>query len=435
MIFCLIIIGLFVSAKFAFTRLRRDSLDELKELREKDIKFLQKLYKNPTRFIHTVQFFVLIFTILFSYLSLLLIDDLELQFISFWPNEDVLVSWVVDIFVILASATVILAFGEIIPKALGLTYPERFVPFAAHLAVTFGRFFRPFIFVASWIGKIVLLPFKTKVMSEIDLIHSEEEIRMLVNRSHIGGAIDKVESDLIDNVFDFVTRMAKEVMIPRQEVVCLYTDDSFEENMRVIKESRHTRYPLCEEDKDHIIGLVHVKDIMEKETLAKKDLRLIRRDILVVPEVMKLSALLQYMRTQRIYQSVVVDEYGGTIGLVGLEDIVEELVGDIQGEHEEKREQIVDLGEGAYELDGTLLVDEVEECLNLELSDADEDTLGGFIFGLIGRTPEVGDSVQCHNYDFTVVEMQGYRIARVIARPLVSETEEAIPEIGENEDE
>ena len=168
--------------------------------------------------------------------------------------------------------------------------------------------------------------------------------------------------------------------------------------MKVIRSTSHTRYPLCVEDKDHIVGLVHIKDLMERQNQARKDLRNIKRDILTVPEVMKLSTLLQYMRTRRIYQAVVVDEYGGMVGLVGLEDIIEELVGDIQDEHESHLPATMSYADGSFEFDGKVLVDEVSEMMNIHIEDSDSDTIGGYIF--------------------EVIKMQGYRISRLRVTPL-----------------
>ena len=222
---------------------------------------------------------------------------------------------------------------------------------------------------------------------------SEEEIRMMISRSHEEGQLDQVESELIDNVFNFVDRMAKEVMVPRQDVDCVFVEDGYDEAMKVIRSKVHTRYPLCVEDKDHIIGLVHIKDLMERPNQARKDLRNVKRDILTVPEVMKLSTLLQYMRTRRIYQAVVVDEYGGMVGLVGLEDIIEELVGDIQDEHEPHLPATMSYADGSFEFDGKVLVDEVAEIMDIEIDNSDSDTIGGYVFGLLERTPIVGDTV------------------------------------------
>ena len=252
---------------------------------------------------------------------------------------------------------------------------------------------------------------------------------MMVSRSHQEGELDQVESELIDNVFDFVDRMAKEVMIPRQDVDCIYVEDGYVEAMDMVRSTSHTRYPLCVEDKDHIIGLIHIKDLMEHAKEAVVDLKNIRRDILTVPEVMKLSTLLQFMRNRRIYQAIVVDEYGGMVGLVGLQDIVEELVGDIQDEHETHLAPTVSYADGSYEFDGKVLVDEVENVMGVELSDNDSDTIGGFVFGLLERTPVIGDSVIVEGYKFTVTQLQGYRISRlhVLPIPVVEEsTEESI---------
>ena len=193
---------------------------------------------------------------------------------------------------------------------------------------------------------------------------------------------------------------------------------AYEEAMKVVRSTSHTRYPLCLEDKDHIIGLVHIKDLMERPNQAMKDLRNIKRDILTVPEVMKLSTLLQYMRTRRIYQAVVVDEYGGMVGLVGLEDIIEELVGDIQDEHEPHLPVTMSYSDGSFEFDGKVLVDEVSEMMNIHIEDSDSDTIGGYIFGLLGRTPIVGDTVDAYGYTFEVIKMQGYRISRLRVTPL-----------------
>ena len=212
--------------------------------------------------------------------------------------------------------------------------------------------------------------------------------------------------------------MAKEVMVPRQDVDCIFVEDGYDEAMKVIRSTSHTRYPLCVEDKDHIVGLVHIKDLMERQNQARKDLRNIKRDILTVPEVMKLSTLLQYMRTRRIYQAVVVDEYGGMVGLVGLEDIIEELVGDIQDEHESHLPATMSYADGSFEFDGKVLVDEVSEMMNIHIEDSDSDTIGGYIFGLLERTPIVGDTVDAYGYTFEVIKMQGYRISRLRVTPL-----------------
>ena len=244
---------------------------------------------------------------------------------------------------------------------------------------------------------------------------------MLVSASRRGGVLDPMESELIDNVFDFADRIAREVMVPRQDMVCLFMEKSYEENLQVVRESNHTRYPLCLRDKDHVIGMIHLRDLMynEFETTPLGDIKRLMREILVVPESMSVAKLLQLMRRRRIHMAVVIDEYGGTAGLVSLEDIIEEIVGEIQDEHDEVLEREVQRGlDGSFEFDGLVLLDEVFSLLNLRQDEHEEDTLGGYIFGKLGRRPEIGDSVPIGSYQFTVLRVTGFRITRVRAVPL-----------------
>ena len=255
--------------------------------------------------------------------------------------------------------------------------------------------------------------------NEIDMAHSEDEIRMLITASHKEGKIDPVESELIGNVFDFADRLAKEIMVPRQEIVCLYVEETMNQHLKTIRQSRHTRYPLCTEDKDHILGLIHIKDFMDLYIHKRSNLRLIKRPILMVPEIMPASQLLQLMRARRTYLATVVDEYGSTVGLIGLEDILEELVGNIRNEHSSEQEEIQPLPNGAYEFDGTVLLEDVEEMLHIPVEeDVDTDTIGGYVFYLLGHTPNVGEEVVIGSYKFSVLEVQGFRIARIKAVPM-----------------
>ena len=422
-IFCILIISLFVISKFSFARLREEHLEDMDSLSDGKKEELRELYQRPERFMNTSTFFILFFIVVLAvYVGRYLEDgtDVVLHYLGVYDaTYAIIVEWIV----LALFAVVVLIFGEIIPKGLALSFPERYVGTTVTIVRLAGKIVIPFVYLAEQIGNTVLKAFKAPYRTDIDLVHTEEEIRALVSRSHQQGEIDHVEGELIDNVFDFVDRIAKEVMIPRQDVVCVYTQDSFEETMHIVSSTSHTRYPLCLEDKDHIIGLVHIKDLMERREEASKDLRSIRRNILIIPEVMKLSVLLQHMRTRRIYQAIVVDEYGGMVGLVGLEDILEELVGDIQDEHERDLPAIVQNPNGTYNFAGKVLVDEVEDLLDISFGDVDEDTIGGVIFGMLERTPAIGDVITVDGYTFTVTEMQGYRIERVYAVPVPVEEE------------
>ena len=256
--------------------------------------------------------------------------------------------------------------------------------------------------------------------------HSEDDIRKMVRASEKGGSIDPVESRLIDNVFDFADRVAREVMVPRQDMVCLFVDDPIEENMKVIRESGHTRYPLCEEDRDHILGMVHIREFMNADYRQPGfDLRSIMREIDVVPESMSIAKILQLMQHKHVQMAAVADEYGGTAGLVTMEDLLEEIVGDIQDEHDTDMPEINKMPDGSYVFDGLVLLDEVSEIMGIQFDDPEEDTIGGYVFGLIGRQPVVGDSVEENGYKFEVLDSTGFRVLRVRVIPLKKDKKEA----------
>ena len=179
---------------------------------------------------------------------------------------------------------------------------------------------------------------------------------------------------------------------------------------------------LCQGDKDHIIGLVHIKDFMDAYIHKRSNLRLINRPILMVPEIMPAAQLLQLMRRRRTYLAIVVDEYGSTVGLIGLEDILEELVGNIQNEHTVEKEEIQPLENGAYEFAGTVLLEDVQDLLHIPVEeDVDADTIGGYVFYLLGHTPAVQEETRIGSYRFQVMEVQGFRISRLKATPMPEE--------------
>ena len=177
--------------------------------------------------------------------------------------------------------------------------------------------------------------------------HSEDELRKIVSASEKGGVLDHVESRLIDNVFDFADRVAREVMVPRQDMACLFTDDKLSENMEVVRETGHTRFPLCSEDRDHILGMIHIRELMDiDEANEQFDLSTVMRPMEVVPESMSIAKILQIMQHKHIQMAVVADEYGGTAGLVTMEDLLEEIVGDIQDEHDSDLPEVNKLPDG-----------------------------------------------------------------------------------------
>ncbi len=414
--------GFFVVAEFALVKVRKTRLEELSARGAGNAKLALQIVSSLDAYLSATQLGITLASLGLGWLGEPAVASLIAPLVyKLFPGATWLVHTVsVAVgFAIITSLHIVL--GELIPKSMAIQRAEKMTLLVAWPLYIFSKLGYPIIALFNKVAWAVLAMMGFKPATEAEVAHSEEELRMIVNASHRGGVLDQMESELIDNVFDFADRLAREVMVPRQDMVCLFTDDPFAENMRVVKETGHTRYPLCVEDKDHVVGMVHIRDLMDLDMCGpgNKDLRTVMREILVVPEGMSVARLLQAMRRKRIHMAVVADEYGGTAGLVALQDVLEEIVGDIQDEHDVVGEaEIQRLTGGSYEFDGRVLLDDVSELLNIRLEDHEEDTLGGYIFGLLGRRPELGDEVNIGDYCFSVLQVNGFRVVRVKAVPL-----------------
>lgn len=275
------------------------------------------------------------------------------------------------------------------------------------------------LFVTRRIFRLRGIPFR----NEVNFTYTEDEIRCIVEESHRSGRLNALENTLIKNSFDFFDLMARDVMIPRNEIVVFHFDEDLSEAMRrVLPKSHHTCYPVCIEDRDQIIGFIHVKDLLQGCLSGQLSLKKINREILTVPEVMPAPALLQLMKNRRIYLAVVVDEYGGTSGLVTLNDLVEELIGEIPQPAENVPYEIVRQKDGTYEFDGTVILEDVSDRLEIDLAGENKSaTIAGFVFSNLERIPKVGDHVDFSGWRFTVLRLSGFRIVRVKAEKVTSD--------------
>ncbi len=320
-------------------------------------------------------------------------------------------------------------FGELTPKSMAIQDVEGILLAIAFPMVIFSRIFKPFVWVlnhiANWTAR--QLGYRSGIEEEA---HTEQEIRLLMEESHRKGLIDDTEAGFVDKVFDFNDLNVREIMTPRTDMVCLYLEDSFRENMKTVLEEKLTRYPLCREDKDHIVGFIHVKDMIHAMAEGRRPiLRRLVRKALVVPESMDISVLLKTMQGSRSQMAVVVDEYGGTAGIVTIEDIVEEIVGDIQDEFDEERPTAERLEGDVYSVDAKMLLEELEDLLEIKIEDDDVDSVGGWLYDHINSEPRVGQMASAAGTTFFVEEIDGWRITRVrihLAKELAEEHEKFV---------
>lgn len=295
--------------------------------------------------------------------------------------------------------------GELVPKSVAIATPEKSVLFAAKPLHAFWVIFKPFIAVFDFLARGILKLIGIMPAGENEIAHSEEEIKIIVAESLKGGVLDSIETQIIKNAVDFSDTVAKEIMTPRKQMVCLNAQKSYEENYKKVIDSKYTRFPYIDGSKDSVLGMIHIRDILQSD---KKDFNKIVRKILIVPENSSIASILSMMNKERISAALVIDEYGGTSGLITMEDIIEEVLGDINDEHDESEVKFRSIKDGIYELVGTYEIEDFEEITGIDFDDdIEEITIGGYVFNLIGRLPKAGDKAEDENFIYEVLKMDG----------------------------
>lgn len=409
--------GFFVVAEYGLVRSRKSRLEELAAIGESGASMAVKVLDKQDTYLSAIQLGITASSVLLGILG----GRFFTMLLRTYTAMDIILAWAVSIaFVILLQVVL----GELVPRAIAESNVEQAVVRTVYPLIFFHYLLYPLVLVSSKASAAVQKFFHIAKPTE-DIARSEDELRRIVSASEQEGQIDHIESSMIDNVFDFADRVAREVMVPRQDMVCLFTDDTLAENLTTVRNSRHTRYLLCDKDKDHVIGTVHVRDLLAIRGGVKDfDLRRLMRPLVVIPVAMPISKALTLMQQRHVQMVLVADEYGGTAGLITMEDLVEEIVGEIQDEHEaQEPEDVVALPGNAYEFDGMVLLDDISEILPVDFEEPEEDTIGGYVFGILGRKPEIDDTVLIGSYAFRVLQVDGYRILRLLAAPLNNETD------------
>jgi CBS domain containing-hemolysin-like protein len=298
--------------------------------------------------------------------------------------------------------------GELAPKSLAIRKPE---PTSLWVAIPLFLFYKltfPAIWALNHLANAVLKVFGIQPIKESELAHDEEELRLLLASSD-PSRLSLQKRRILDNVFELSHRSARKIMVPRADVVYLSTDRSIEENLALARASGHTRFPLCEGDLDRVVGLVHIKDLFRADALPNHLMDL-KREIGYIPETLPLDRLLRRMRSEKLHMAAVLDEYGGVSGIVTLENVIEEIVGEIQDEFDREKPELLQQSENVYEVSGTMLVEDLESELGLEISERDEDTIAGVVLSDLGRRPRVSDRVNLGPVEIEVIEVVGNRI-------------------------
>lgn len=418
----------FVVSEFAIVKIRRTKLEELAHQGSKRAKIALKINDKLNTFLSAIQLGITIASLGLGWIGEPAVSKLlELGF-GYWLSDNPVLLHSLSFGIAFSFITLLhVVLGELVPKSLAIQATEKYVLAVAPALYTFNRIFSPFIWVFDHLSIWILKLMGTKMAEEHDITHSEEEIKIIIDASQKGGVIDETEGEIIQNAIEFSEICAHEIMVPRQDIKCLYKGSSNDEVLEFIKKNQHTRFPLCDKDRDHIIGMIHIRDIIERnnERSDKNFLTNIARKILFVPENKSISEILHEMMTKRIHMAIVVDEYGGTAGLLSMEDILEELVGDILDEHDAPIcEPIKKINDCVCEFDGVVLIEDAFDCMGLPEIEHEESTVGGYVFAQLGREPKVGDKVEDEFCNYEILAVDNMRITKVKVQTKPREIEE-----------
>ena len=406
----------FVVSEFAIVKMRRTRLEELVHSGSKRAKIALRINEHLNTYLSATQLGITLASLGLGWIGEPAVSRLlEALLADYFVGKEVLlhsISFGVA-FTLITLLHVVL--GELVPKTMAILDTEKYTLLIAVPLYTFNKICTPIIWAFDHLSLWILKVMGMQAADESEEAHSEEEIKLIIDASQKVGVIDDTESEIIQNAISFSEICAHEIMIPRQDMVCIYQNSSFNEIMELVKQNKHTRFPLCNGDKDQILGMIHIRDLLEFQDTQHKDiLNKIVRKILFVPENKSVSEILHEMMKKRIHLAIVVDEYGGTAGLLSMEDILEELVGDIRDEHDVAcPEPVKKINEKVCEFDGLYLVEDAYDCLDLPYCEHEESTMGGYLFNLLGREPQVGDKADDDYCDYEVMAVDNMRITRV----------------------
>ncbi|MED0702328.1 MULTISPECIES: hemolysin family protein [Aeribacillus] len=408
----------FVASEFAIVKVRSSRIDQLISEGNKNAVVAKKIISNLDEYLSACQLGITITALGLGWLGEPTVEHL-LHPVFEKMNFSPYVSNILSFGIAFAAITFLhVVIGELAPKTVAIQKAEAITLLTARPLVLFYKIMYPFIWALNGSARGIIRLFGLKPASEHELAHSEEELRLILSESYKSGEINQTEYKYVNNIFTFDDRIAKEIMVPRTEIVALDKNKTIKENLEIIKKEKFTRYPVIDGDKDHVIGLINIKEVFTEISSydnlnTEKSIDDFVRPIIQVIESIPIHDLLLKMQKERIHMAILYDEYGGTSGLVTVEDILEEIVGEIQDEFDEDKKPIIQqINHDRALVDGRILISEINDWLGLKIEETDVDTLGGWM--LTERYDiKQGESIEFGPYTFHVVEMAGNHIKTI----------------------
>ncbi len=434
-VFALVLMnGFFVAAELALVRIRDTQIETLVLKGHRRAKIVRSLIKNLDATISAIQFGITLASLglgvlvepVFAALLAPLFDWLQVTSPAVRHTVAILTGFFVNSFLLIVI-------GELVPKAIAIRKTLKVALWTGQPLSWFAWITFPLVWLLNHSALWLLKQFGIQAAGEMERAHSEEELRLLIAVSQRHSGATRLGRDIVLNALDLRRRIAREVMRPRREIVGLDTEASIAECLDVAESSRYSRFPLCEGGNlDKTLGVVHIKDLFAMRIKARsgRDLAGVARKLIYVPETARLEKLLQLFLDRKLHLAIVVDEYGGTVGMVTLENILEELVGQIQDEFDQEKPLLVKIGVYSWELAGALPLHELSELIHEPLQEEGITTVSGWVTHRLGGFPKAGDVLPLGTYELRVEEMEGMRVAKLKLTRLLEEGEGAKPTGG-----
>ena len=409
--------GFFVAAEFAIISVRKTRIDQLIAEGSRMARPVRRALDNPDQYIAATQLGITMASLGLGWIGEPALASLiEPLLVSLPTPISVATSHTIAVtiaFIIITALHIVL--GELAPKTVALQHPEKTSLLVAKPTELFLRVFRPFIHALNGMGWAVVRMFGLKAASGHGMVHSEEELKMLVTASQEAGVLEEDEEQMLHRVFHFAEFTAAEMMVPRTEMAAIGADATISEVVDLVWRGRHSSLPVYRGELDDIVGIMLVPDLVRALSSPQTNFNAaaIAREALTVPETMKADELLRQMRRHRTHQAILIDEYGGTAGIVTFERVMERIVGVLGGDFGTAATPVRQLPDGSAEVDGLALVTDINEKFGVEIDEETYTTIGGYMLGRLGRRPKIGDTVDVGGRTLRVEAVDGLRVSRV----------------------
>ncbi|OMP68070.1 hemolysin family protein [Domibacillus epiphyticus] len=432
LIFSLLIVltGFFVATEFAIVKVRMSRINQLIEEGNKRAEAAKKVVKNLDEYLSACQLGITVTALGLGWLGEPTVEKILHPLFERLEVEPALAS-ILSFAIAFSFVTFLhVVVGELAPKTVAIQKAELITLTFAPLIILFYKVMYPFIKILNGSARLLVGLFGLKPASEHEIAHSEEELRIILSESLKSGEINPSEYKYVDRIFEFDERVAKEIMVPRTDMITLSKELTWDEITSIIKIEKYTRYPVDDGDKDNILGMINMKELLSyylnRDSDRSRPLEEFVKPVIRVIETIPIHDLLLKMQKERIHMAVLMDEYGGTSGLVTVEDILEEIVGDIRDEFDsDEKPEIQKLGEKNYLFNARVLVSEVNDLLGTDLSDEEVDTLGGWAL-TENIDVKLGDSIVQDGYEFIIRDAEGHHIHAIEAKKAKSKPEEEL---------